>query len=131
MAKLGNTIDRTMFYGASPVIFERAKKLRLRPTVEERSMWSLLKNKQILRLKFRRQHPISSFIADFYCHQIKLVIEVDGDSHLSEAAKKYDEGRTALFNHFGITVIRFTNTQISEKVQFVQSEIENKCFELL
>jgi cyclase len=69
-----------MFYGALPLIFERADGLRKNPTEEEKILWERLKAKK-LGVKFRRQHPIWNYIADFYCHELKLVIEVDGSIH--------------------------------------------------
>ncbi len=75
MTQLKNTIERTMFYGAKPIIFERVKALRENPTKAEIALWSILRKKQMMGLRFK--HPICIFIADFYCHSIKLVIEVD------------------------------------------------------
>ncbi|MFD0977693.1 endonuclease domain-containing protein [Salinimicrobium gaetbulicola] len=69
-----------MFYGAAPIIHEQAKKLRNRETKSEKILWCLLSKRQ-LNVKFRRQHPISLFIVDFYCHELKLVIEADGEIH--------------------------------------------------
>ena len=106
-----------MYYGASQITFEKARKLRLRETVAESKLWELLKNKQLLGFKFRRQHPIETFIVDFYCHQAKLVIEVDGKIHLQH--KTTDLERVDEIEKHGIKVIRFTNEQIfydSEKV---------------
>lgn len=67
-----------MFYGAPPYIFEKARKLRETMTPAEQILWKYLKKRQLKGCKFRRQHPLSEFIADFYCHSLKLVIEVDG-----------------------------------------------------
>ncbi len=124
MAQLKDTVERTMFYGATPIIFERARLLRLNQTKYEIVLWNYLKNKQLLGLKFRRQHPISNFIADFYCHSKKLVIEIDGKSHFNKEAKEYDTGRTAEFEKFGITEIRFTNQQVELETEFVVSKIK-------
>lgn len=65
-----------MFYGAPPHIFEKARELRKRTTPAEQKLWEHLKKKQLKGYRFRRQHPIFNFIADFYCHSAKLVIEV-------------------------------------------------------
>ncbi len=83
MARLVNTTERQMFYGATPLIFERANQLRKNQTESEKFLWEILKNKQMLGLRFKRQHPIDKFIADFYCHSLKLVIEVDGKIHFN------------------------------------------------
>ena len=73
----------SMFYGAKPVIFERAKMMRKQMTDAELLVWEILKEKQMLGFRFRSQHPIDIFIADFYCHPLKLVIEIDGGIHKS------------------------------------------------
>ncbi|MBS2099857.1 endonuclease domain-containing protein [Carboxylicivirga linearis] len=101
-----------MFYNAKPHIFEKAKALRKNMTKAELILWGKLKGKQILNLRFRTQHPIDIFIADFYCHRIKLVIEVDGDIHLKQQQIEYDIGREAELNNGGIKVIRFSNLEI-------------------
>ena len=83
MARLANTTERQMFYGATPLIFERANQLRKHQTESEKLLWEILKNKRMLGLRFKRQHPIDKYIADFYCHSLKLVIEVDGKIHFN------------------------------------------------
>lgn len=72
--------DRKMFYGAQRNIFRKAFMLRHNETVAEKILWQKL-NKNQLGVRFKRQHPIENFIADFYCHAARLVIEVDGSSH--------------------------------------------------
>jgi very-short-patch-repair endonuclease len=108
-----------MFYNAKPHIFEKAKVLRNNMTASELKLWDCLKGKQIFGLRFRPQHPIDIFIADFYCHPIKLVIEVDGGIHKSVNQNEYDIGREAELNYWGIKVIRFTNEQIDNDIQHV------------
>ena len=83
-------MKENMFYGASPAIFKKAEELRNTMTSAERFLWQALQVNE-WNLKFRRQHPMRNYIADFYCHAIKLVIEVDGDIHNTEEAKQYDE----------------------------------------
>ncbi len=73
-------VNSSMFYRAGSVIFELAKKLRNNVTATEMILWGNLKN-HFPALKFRRQHPISVYVADFYCHKEKLVIEIDGGIH--------------------------------------------------
>ena len=102
----------SMFYNAKPHIFEKAKALRNNMTNSELTLWEKLKGKQMLGLRFRPQHPIDIIIADFYCHPIKLVIEIDGGIHKTTEQKEYDIGRTAELNYLGIEVIRFTNEEI-------------------
>ena len=94
-----------LFYGASPKIRAYAKELRKTMTKCERILWNELRNRKLSDCKFRRQHPIDIFIADFYCHKKRLVIEVDGEIHKQQ--KEYDIGRDAEMNDYGITVLRF------------------------
>ncbi len=63
-------------------------------------------------MKFRRQYSIGPFIVDFYCPQLRLAIEIDGDSHDSEEAKNYDRRRTEFFSLYNIRVIRFTDREV-------------------
>ena len=123
------TIDDkvSMFYGAKPHIFEKAKALRKNMTDSELKLWEQLRGKKILGLRFRSQHPIDIFIADFYCHPIKLVIEVDGGVHMLIEQKEYDIGRTGELNNWGIEVLRFTNNEIERDINKVINEIKRKC----
>jgi very-short-patch-repair endonuclease len=131
MARLINTSERQMFYGARPLIFERAKKLRKYQTESEKLLWEILKNKQMMGLRFKRQHPIDNFIADFYCHSLKLVIEVDGKIHSHPERVELDKERSAIIESFGIMVIRFTNDDIIHRVEIVKTSIEMTCSKLI
>jgi very-short-patch-repair endonuclease len=117
----------SMFYNAKPHIFEKAKALRNNMTNSELKLWEKLKGKQMLGLRFRPQHPIDIFIADFYCHPLKLVIEVDGGIHKTSDQKEYDIGRTGELNYWDIEVIRFTNEQIENNINQVIKQIEQTC----
>lgn len=119
----------SMFYNAKPIIFERAKAMRENMTRAERAVWDLLKEKKVLGLRFKPQHPIDIFIADFYCHPLKLVVEIDGGVHISEDQIEYDIGREAELDRFGIKVIRFTNEEVETDITHVQNEIERICKE--
>ncbi len=130
MARLRNSVDKSMFYGAEPIIFERARKMRRHQTEAEIKLWEILQNKKMMGLRFKRQHPISNYIADFYCHKIKLVVEVDGKIHFTQERKEYDSNRTAEMERLGIEVMRFTNTQVLEHLDEVSAKIEAKCREL-
>ena len=101
-----------MWKGASPQIFSNAKKLRKNPTEAEEKLWLAIRDNQIEGYKFRRQHPISIYVADFYCHALKLVIEIDGDYHLAEEQQLLDKTRTDDIEFQGIKVIRFTNEEV-------------------
>lgn len=118
-------IVKEMFYGASPEIFKRASELRKNMTKAEKLLWSALRRKQILGKRFRRQHPINSFIVDFYCHEAKLIIEVDGGIHNLPEQKEHDTGRSHELEQFGLTIIRFTNTQVFQNLDKVIKNIED------
>ena len=118
--KKSNILQNTeMFYGASPEIFKRAGELRKNMTEAESKLWSLLRKKQVEGKRFRRQHPIKSFIVDFYCHECKLVVEVDGSIHQLAEQKEYDSGRTYELEQLGLKVIRFTNNQVLKQPEKV------------
>ena len=112
-----------MFLGAGGHLFEMARTLRRQETEAERVLWTKL-CKQQPGVKFRRQHPIYNYIADFYCHSHRLVIEVDGPVHNTTEAKFDDSLRTKAFEEFGITVIRFTNEEVLHDVEEVIRKIK-------
>ena len=116
-----------MFYNASSIIFERAKILRENMTEAELKMWERLKEKKLLNLQFRPQHPIDIFIADFYCHPLKLVVEIDGGIHLSQSNKSYDIGRDAELERWGLKVVRFTNQEVLNNTDQVLKKLEEIC----
>ncbi len=113
-----------MFYGASTQLFENAKKLRRAITPAEVMLWERLKSSQINGLRFKAQHPISYFVADFYCHAARLVIELDGSSHEPIDQRTYDANRTFLLEEFGLTVIRFCNEDVFSQIDNVLASIE-------
>lgn len=123
--------SRKMFYGATPQIFGNAAKLRKEKTPEEKLLWEELKANKLLGLRFKAQHPIGNFIADFYCHKIKLVIELDGQWHETTEQKSYDDGRTFEMEELGITVIRFSNSEIRNEMSKVLTSIKEICIKLL
>ena len=118
-----------MFFGASKIIFENAKVLRKNMTDAEKILWGYLKAKPN-GFKFRRQHPLGIYIADFYCHKLKLVIELDGSIHDNDDVKQNDAIRQKLIEEDGITVLRFTNKEVMSNIQNVLTLIEIKCKEL-
>ncbi|MBY5950861.1 endonuclease domain-containing protein [Algoriphagus marincola] len=115
--------SENLFYGASPEIHKRARELRKQMTPAEKVLWNFLKNKSLEGFKFRRQHPIDKYIVDFYCHQKKLVIEVDGSIHDQLDQKEYDSGRTSVLEEFGLKVIRFRNEEVLDNFQSVIGRI--------
>jgi very-short-patch-repair endonuclease len=101
-----------MHYGASAKLFEYAKQMRHAPTEAELLTWGLLTREIFDGYHFRRQHPIATFIADFYLHPVKLVIEIDGGYHQHKFQKEYDDFRDKDMEAFNISVLRFTNQEI-------------------
>ena len=115
--------EPNMFYGASNLIFENAKALRNSVTASESLLWEYLSNKQ-LGVKFRRQHPISLYIADFYCHEAKLIIELDGNIHNKPEVLTNDIERQKNLEILGIKVIRFTNRELNNNLNQVLDKIK-------
>lgn len=109
-----------MFYGAKPVIFERARLMRENMTEPEKILWSRL-NKNQLGVRFKPQHPIATFVVDFYSHELLLVIEVDGDYHKYQYQK--DQARTDELEKYNLTVIRFNNEEIINAIDVVVNKI--------
>lgn len=112
-----------MFHGAKPDIFALAYKLRNNMTEAEKMLWNRLNKNQLKGYRFKPQHPIDIFIADFYCHKKKLVIEVDGEYHKFNL--KNDKARTNELISKGLTVIRFSNEQVINQIDSVINEILN------
>ena len=119
----------SMYYGADSNTLRTAHILRRSLTKAEAVLWKKLSDRKIFKSKFRRQHPVYIFIVDYYCHEYKLVIEVDGDIHNDEIARQYDSGRTEVLNKFGLKVIRFTNNQILYSLDSVIETIQREITE--
>ena len=108
---------------STPMQYELAKRMRKEFTEAEDKLWQLLRNNQ-LGVKFRRQHPIDAYIADFISLQNSLIIEVDGGYHETEEQKLYDENRTKILKEIGFEVVRFTNNEILENAFKVRDKIK-------
>ncbi|MDR2691767.1 MAG: endonuclease domain-containing protein [Dysgonamonadaceae bacterium] len=111
-SKQGDIGAQNMFYGAQPILFEFAKYNRIHPTEAEEYLWKYLSKGMFEGLRFRRQHPIKYFIADFYCHKARLIIEVDGGYHNEPEQYQYDRSRDEELIDLGLTILHFTNEQI-------------------
>jgi len=118
-----NEDKQRMHHNASAYIFGNARKLRDNMTEAEKMLWEALRLKRLSGYKFRRQHPIGKFIVDFYCHEVKLVIELDGGYHNGEEQKEYDSFRTKALEDVGLNEIRFTNEQVYNNLDEVLEEI--------
>ncbi len=119
--------DESMWKGASANTFSKAERLRNNMTTPESILWEAVKGNKVEGYKFRRQHPIHLYIADFYCHKLKLVIEIDGEYHNSETQLKKDQERTSYLNAQGIQIIRFTNSEVINNL----NEVINKIKEVI
>ena len=100
-----------MHAAADGRLFVYARVLRKTMTHCESILWECIRNNK-LGVKFRRQHPIEAFILDFYCHELKLGIEVDGSIHEYGDNQLYDAGRTIQLNEYEIRIIRFRNEEV-------------------
>lgn len=118
-----------MHYGASPKLFDLAGELRAKMTTAELILWNIIKVNE-WHLKFRRQHPISNYIADFYCHQIKLVIELDGGYHENKEVKIYEAARENEIKKLGINIIRFKNDEVLNHLENVLNKLNSVVADL-
>jgi very-short-patch-repair endonuclease len=107
--------NHNLHKGADSKLFYFARQNRQTLTEAEKILWKCLRNRKLRGFKFRRQHPIEHFIADFFCLEYGLVVEVDGGYHNESEQKKYDEGRTFELRELKVKVIRFTNEEVIEK----------------
>jgi very-short-patch-repair endonuclease len=117
--------SQNLHSGASKSIFENARSLRKTETPAEKIIWQYVRNRKMNGRKFRRQHPFDKYILDFYCHECKLALEIDGDIHNEKFNKEYDRARTNDLNNASIRVIRFTNEDVIRDIEKVLEQIEN------
>lgn len=110
---------------------KRRQQLRNNPPQPEKILWQQIRNRQVCDVKFRRQHGIGLYIIDFFAPQIKLAIELDGNSHFYEGAAKYDENRTKFLSNLEINIIRFTNLEIASNLSGVMDTLVNTINKLL
>ena len=112
------------------LFFVFAKFMRSNGTNVENLMWQLLRNKHFINLKFRRQHVISPYIVDFYCHELGLVIELDGSQHGTDDAVEYDAERTQFLEALGFKVVRYWNHDVLGNTEVVLEGLWQVCAEL-
>ena len=104
---------------------EKAKTNRQTPTAPEKKMWAeVLQNRKMKGFKFLRQKPLDNYIVDFYCSELKLVIEIDGASHGEQEG--YDKKRTKKLNDLGIMVVRYWNNDVMENIEGVFDDLERR-----
>ena len=112
-----------MHYGATMETFQIAERLRREMTTTEKLLWERVCKNQ-LGTRIRRQHPIWKFIADFYCHEVRLVIEIDGGIHSHTENKEYDISRDIILKEFQIEILRFSNTEVISETDLVIEKIK-------
>ena len=104
-----------------PIILDRARRMRREMTQPELKLWSILRNRALVGVKFRRQMPIGNYIADFCCLDRRLIVELDGGQHVEQEAA--DVSRSMFLSQKGFRVLRFWNEQVLSGSEFVVAEI--------
>jgi very-short-patch-repair endonuclease len=102
---------------------EYRRSLRNNMPKAEVVVWMYIKNKQVEGFKFHRQYGIDKYIADFYCPKLKLVLEIDGYSHMGNRAQEYDANRTKYFESIGLKVVRIANEDVLKNISGVMEGI--------
>ena len=101
---------------------QKARENRKNPTPAEKKLWyEVLANKRLNNLKFTRQKPLDEYIVDFYCAELMLAIEIDGDTHAHQ--EQYDKRRTENLNKYGVEVIRYTNAEVLNNLEGVYQDL--------
>jgi len=104
---------------------DTARELRQKETKAEVIVWRLLRNRNFMGQKFRRQHQIGLYIVDFYCDELKLIVELDGSIHLSKGQKEKDIVRDEYLKSAGFIIFRFKNHEVLNKPENFLKTIEN------
>lgn len=115
--------QNSQFRELAPLIVGNARRLRREMTPAERKLWKYIQKRQIAGYKFRRQHPIEPYIADFACIEASLVIELDGGQHIER--RIYDKKRDAIIQQKGYRVLRFWNNDVMQNIEGVIDTILN------
>ncbi|WP_374090952.1 DUF559 domain-containing protein [Methylomicrobium lacus] len=100
-----------------------ARQLRQQSTDAEQWLWQALRDRRMAGMKFRRQHPINPYVLDFYCHELKLAIELDGGQHNSDPGRARDRQRSRFLEQQGIRILRFWNNQVFQEAESVLEAI--------
>jgi len=107
------------------VLLARAREMRHESAPAEQKLWRCLRDRQLNGFKFRRQHVVGPYIADFYCHEVELIVEIDGATH--DQRQVYDEQRTQILSRGGFRVIRFMNEDVYDFTDAVLEAILEQC----
>jgi len=116
---------QTPYIPYNPALKERAREMRNTMTAAERKLWFEFLREHHLR--WLRQKPLGNYIVDFYCSEMQVVIEVDGDSHYTDDAQEYDAKRTAFLQRYELQVIRFANNEVLNYFEAVCERVEQLC----
>ena len=109
----------------NPTLLARARDMRKESAPAEQKLWRCLRDRQLNGFKFRRQHVVGPYIADFYCHQVRLIVELDGGSH--EQRETYDATRTKIIERGGDLVVQFKNQDVFDFLDAVLEDILTHC----
>jgi very-short-patch-repair endonuclease len=120
-----NAPIRKKSHRLSPVLLSYAKLMRASSVPAERILWKCLCGRKLCGLKFRRQVPIGKYIADFYCAEQRLILELDGPSH--DGRERYDMERNEWLGARELSVLRFGNAQVHEDLEGVLTTIAEAC----
>ena len=117
------SVKRRKIIPYNPALKEKARYLRNNSTLSEVLLWKHLKGKQMCDFDFHRQKPLDNYIVDFFCNELMLAIEIDGDSHIGK--EKYDEVRQNKLEGLGIKFLRFADLDVKKNMNGVLEIIEN------
>ena len=106
-----------------PELLIYARQLRKEQTDAEKLLWHLLRGRRFCGFKFRRQFPVGGYILDFYCHDARLAVELDGGGHNEEEQRRYDEERTKVIQAANIRIVRFWNNDLFNSLEEVLEEL--------
>ena len=101
----------------------KARELRKNSTLSEVLLWRFIKNRQLLGYQFHRQVPMLDYIVDFYCHELSLSIEIDGDSHYYDDAPERDTKRQQRLEKLGVCFLRFDDRDVKQKIEMILDTI--------
>lgn len=100
-----------------------AREFRKNPTKSEKILWNALRNRQFLNLKFRRQYLVDGYLIDFYCHELKLAIEIDGGVHLNKKRREYDRERQNIIEQYKIRFFRVNSKEVELDINRMLKEL--------
>ena len=109
-------------------LIEYAKENRKSMTLGEKAFWCIVKRKQFMGYDFHRQKPIGEYIADFYCHELKLVVEIDGATHENEKEIYNDRMKDDYYKSLGLKVLRFEDLEVIGNANLIEKKLKEIIF---